>query len=490
VRVGIIALLQETNTFIDRQTELVDFESDLLAVGEQVRELLEDAHHEVGGFFEALRAEGVVAAPIFAARALPFGVIRQDVYERLVAMMLCELERSGPVDGLLVAPHGATVAEGAPDADGEWLRRVRENLGPGVPIIGTIDPHANVSDLMVDSTDALLAYRTNPHLDQRAIGARAARLLTRTLRGEVRPTQVLTTVPTVIGIERQSTEEAPLRDVLLAADRMLRRPEVLSDSVVIGFPYADVEEMGAAAIVVTDDDESTARRLSRELAEEIRIRQHELAGAGVTIDEALDRVSRAQGPVCLLDMGDNVGGGSPGDSTFLARAIIERGIAPAFVCLADAVAARTAGEAGVGARLDLGVGGKTDDRHGEPLLDSFEVIGLHDGRFRETQPRHGGIVDFDQGPTAVVRCARGLTVMLTTRRMAPFSLRQISDHGLDPRDFRVLVAKGVHSPVAAYAPVCRHLIRVDTPGVTTADVRRLDYVHRRKPMFPFEDPAR
>jgi len=149
-----------------------------------------------------------------------------------------------------------------------------------------------------------------------------------------------------------------------------------------------------------------------------------------------------------------------------------------------------AGEAGVGARLDLGVGGKTDDRHGEPLLDSFEVIGLHDGRFRETQPRHGGIVDFDQGPTAVVRCARGLTVMLTTRRMAPFSLRQISDHGLDPRDFRVLVAKGVHSPVAAYAPVCRHLIRVDTPGVTTADVRRLDYVHRRKPMFPFEDPAR
>jgi microcystin degradation protein MlrC len=487
VRVGIVALLQETNTFIERVTELSDFDHDLLATGEEVRVLLEDAHHEVGGFFHGLGAENLEAVPIFAARALPFGVVSRNAYRSLVEEMLAGLEKSGGVDALLVAPHGAMVAEGAPDADGDWLSRLRKEVGPTVPIVGTIDPHANVSDLMIESTDALIAYRSNPHLDQRATGARAARLLASTLRGEVRPTQALARASTIIGIERQATDEPPLRDIVTAADRMAERAGVLSDSVVIGFPYADVSEMGAGAIVVTDGDESAARSLARELADEVWIRRRELIGSGVTIAEALDRAELLDGPVCLLDMGDNVGGGSPGDSTFLARAIYERGIAPAFVCLADPPAARAAREAGVGKRLQLGLGGKTDDRHGDPLVDTFEVLGLHDGRFEEPEPRHGGIVSFDQGPTAIVRCDRGLTVMLTTRRMAPFSLRQLTAFEVVPQAFRVIVAKGVHSPVAAYAPVSEQLIRVDTPGVTTADVRRLGHVHRRKPLFPFED---
>src|SRR5207247_5001738 len=108
------------------------------------------------------------------------------------------------------------------------------------------------------------------------------------------------------------------------------------------------------------------------------------------------------------------------------------------------------------------------------------------GKFEETQPRHGGFLKFDQGPTAVVETDRGLTLMLTTRRMVPFSLRQLTTFGVDPTRFRILIAKGVHAPVAAYAPVSKHLLRVDTPGVTTADLSRLIYYHRRRPMFPFE----
>jgi microcystin degradation protein MlrC len=131
------------------------------------------------------------------------------------------------------------------------------------------------------------------------------------------------------------------------------------------------------------------------------------------------------------------------------------------------------------------VGGKTDELHGPPLESEFTLIGRFDGRFRESEARHGGFSEFDQGPTAVVATGQALTVMLTSRRMPPLSIHQLTSCGLDPGRFRVLTAKGVHSPVAAYAPFCRQLIRVDTPGVTTADLRRLRYQHRRE-MYPFE----
>jgi microcystin degradation protein MlrC len=172
----------------------------------------------------------------------------------------------------------------------------------------------------------------------------------------------------------------------------------------------------------------------------------------------------------------------------LARALRAAAVGPTFVCLADPDAAARAAAAGVGAELQLALGGKTDPaRHGPPLELAVIVRRLTDGRFDEPNPRHGGFTKFDQGPTAVVETAdRGLTIMLSTRRMAPFSLGQLTSAGVKPEAFHVLVAKGVHAPVAAYAPVCKHLIRVNTPGVTTADLNQLTYQRRRRPMYPFE----
>jgi microcystin degradation protein MlrC len=188
-------------------------------------------------------------------------------------------------------------------------------------------------------------------------------------------------------------------------------------------------------------------------------------------------------------MGDNVGGGSPGDGTALAHALFRRPLTPACVCLYDPESVRQATAAGAGNRVRLRAGGKTDDLHGPPLEADFTVRGLCDGRFTEPEARHGGLTSFDQGPSAVVESDNGLTLLLTSRRMVPFSLRQLTGCGLDPARFRVLVAKGVHAPVAAYAPVCKHLLRVDTPGVTTADLTRLAYRRRRRPMYPFEPDA-
>jgi microcystin degradation protein MlrC len=489
MRIGIIALLQESNTFIGQPTTLAHFEQELLATGEAVRERLAGTHHEVAGMFHALDEAGEEAVPIFAARAVPFGVIQAAAIERLLEIMFAELGKAGKLDGILVAPHGATVSEPYPDVDGHWLNELRRRVGPDVPIIGTLDAHANLSPAMVAATTALIAYRTNPHLDQRARGIDAARLMVDTLRGKSRPTMAAAFPPLSINIEKQHTSEEPCHSAYHFADEQLANEKLLVNSIVLGFPYADVAEMGSSVIAVTDDDHQLAQQLANELAGYLWRHRENFAGDFISIDEALDKAAGMRGPVCLLDMGDNVGGGSPGDGTLLAIATHQRKLEKSFVCLCDheAVAqAQAMGEWGTG---HFRVGGKTDARHGEPLECEATVIGLYDGRFEEPQPRHGGFTHMDQGPTAVIRTDHGLTIMLTSRRMPPFSLHQLTAHGLLPEDFHLLVAKGVNAPVAAYKEVCKHFIRVNTPGCTTADIEKLTYQHRRKPMFPWERNA-
>ncbi len=486
-RVGILALIQESNTFLSGTTTFDHFRQDLLLTGEDVRRHFATAHHEVRGFFDGLARAGIEAVPIFAARALPFGTIESDAFERLVQQMIEELESAGRLDGLLVAPHGATVAASHPDADGYWLSLVRQTVGPQIPIIGTLDPHGNLSPQMVAATDALMAYRTNPHIDQEQRGVEAAELMARTLRGEVTPVQAACFPPMVINIERQCTSEPPLTEVVADFEAVRGQVGVLSASLMLGFPYADVPEMGASSLVVTNGNPALAQSLANQLAELMWRRRSGLAGSFISVEDAVTQAQSLPAPICMLDMGDNVGGGSPGNGTWLAHELHRQKVGPSFLCLYDPTAVMQADAVGVGAKVRLAVGGKTDDFHGAPFQAAFVVKFVGDGRFVETQVRHGGFTSFDQGHTAIVETDDGLlTIMLTTRRTPPFSLRQLTAFGLEPQSFRVLVAKGVNAPLAAYQPVCPTILRVNTRGVTTADVTQLPYQHRRKPMFPFE----
>lgn len=485
-RIGVIALLQESNTFLSGPTTIAHFEQDVLLTGAAVREHFLHAPHEVGGFLQRLSTEDVETVPIFAARAYPFGAVTAEATSRLLAMLEELLSQAGPLDGLLVAPHGATVSETYPDFDGHWLSLVRKIVGDACPIIGTLDPHGNLSPQMVAATDALFAYRSNPHIDQQARGVEAAELMLKTLRGEVRPVQAACFPPMAINIERQCTTEPPLLKYMARLDEVRGQASILGVSLMLGFPYADVAEMGSALVVVTDGDADLAQRTANQLAAELWELRTPLAGSFISPADAVTRAALLGGPVCLLDMGDNVGGGSPADGTVLALELHQRRIGPSLVVLNDPAAVALSEAAGVGQRLVMSVGGKTDSLHGEPLETEFLVQQLADGVYSEPEARHGGFTQFDQGRTAIVQAESGLTVMLTSRRSPPFSLRQLTHFGINPADFQILVAKGVNAPLAAYQPVCPHLIRVNTPGVTTADMTQLQFHHRRRPMFPFE----
>ncbi|HEV2275564.1 MAG TPA: M81 family metallopeptidase [Acidobacteriaceae bacterium] len=490
MRVAILGFLHESNTFLSAPTHYEDFERASLTRDEAMIARWTGAHHELGGMIAGCQEENLTIAGGMATFAIPSGTITAEAYERLAHELIAALEDALPVQGLLVALHGATVSADYPDADGEILRRIRQVVGPELPVIVTLDLHANISEEMVHQSTALICYRTNPHLDQRDRGFEAARLLARTLRGEVHPVQAIVAPPLVLQISRQYTSEAPARLLYDKLNQVLAWPGILSASIAMGFYYADVVEMGASFVAVTDRDRALAERAANSMAavawENRQSFCANLPDAAGVVHQAIRSPKK---PVVLLDIGDNVGAGSPADSTILWSEIQKQGARNALVILYDPAAVQQCVRTGVRSEVELLAGGKTDGRHGQPVALHGRVRTLSDGVFVETQIRHGGWGGGDQGITAVVETKEGHTIVLTSHRMSPMSLEQILSLGIHPERKDILIVKGVVAPRAAYEPIAGEIILAGTPGVTEDDPRAFPYRHRRKPLFPLETTA-
>jgi microcystin degradation protein MlrC len=483
-RVGILSLQHESNTFSPLPTGLDEF---TVATGDDVIRRWGNSHSEVAGFLHGLEAEGLEAVPLYMATATPGGIVTDVAFHHMLASMRELLETGPQLDALLVAPHGAGVSEGEPDMDGFWLQEVRRMVGDDLPIVCTLDLHANVSRRMIDACDATIPYRTNPHLDTFERGLEAVALLARTLRGDVRPVQAGSFPPVSINILSQGTSAPPCSTLTAHLDAIRHRPGVLSAGVCLGFHFADVAEMGTSFNVVTDNDVGLARTLARELADYLVERRHDFDPTHVYPAEAVARATKAEGPVCLLDTGDNVGGGSAGDGTVIAHEVARAGGPQTFVCLYDPEAVAQLSAVDPGGRAHIVVGGKQDDLHGPPLDVWVTLRSRHDGLFTESEVRHGGETQFDMGNTVIVDSKIGLTLQLTSKRIVPFSLNQLLSCAIDPHEFHIIVAKGVHAPAAAYEPVCSELIRVTTPGATTPDMSQLRFDRVRRPLYPLDE---
>jgi len=250
MRIGVAGFLHESNSFLSVPTERDAFDAPGVTVGGEVMDRWADAHHEVGGFIAGAKQFEFDAVGIQMAQAVPSGAITGEAFESIIGQMLGQFKRAGRLDGVLLALHGATVCETFLDADGEVAARVRHCVGPDVPIVLTLDCHANVSTRMIANVDATVMYRTNPHLDQRDRGTEAAGLIARIVRGEIRPVQALATPPMIIPIANQHTAASPAKELIDDVEKLIRQPDILSASVALGFPYADVAEMGTSFLVV------------------------------------------------------------------------------------------------------------------------------------------------------------------------------------------------------------------------------------------------
>jgi microcystin degradation protein MlrC len=265
---------------------------------------------------------------------------------------------------------------------------------------------------------------------------------------------------------------------------------MLSASVAEGYPYADVAEMGMAFLAISDGDETGARDAARWMARRAWERRADFVADTPTPDDALRAALAAERtPVVLMDVGDNIGGGSPADSTILLEAAQRLGVRGYLQTLRDPEAVARCIAAGVGARVSLAVGGKTDDMHGRPVVVNGTVRRISDGKFEEPTPTHGGFRFFDGGPTVVLETDDEHTLVLTTRLIGNTSIQQMYSVGVYPERMRVVVAKGVVSPRPAYDPIAAQIVLVNTPGVTTSDLSRFTYTRRRRPLYPFEPEA-
>lgn len=487
-RVAIIGLYHESNTFIPDPTTFESFKRGTFLLGEEIREKYSNAHHEISGFFEVLAANDIEAVPITFFHAVPWGKVSDEALDTVWGMIEEGLNKAGKLDGVLAAPHGAGVNESRPDMDGWWLTKLREKVGPDLPIIGTMDPHVNLSPKMVKACNALISYRENPHLDQRARGREAATLMVRTLRGEIRPVMGFAMPPVAINIERQLTRAEPILSLTRQVDAVRETPGVLSASTILGFPYADVEEMGTSFVVVTDNDPALAQEKADALAAWLVENRELYRGVMISPEEAFKMVENAPKPVGLLDMGDNLGGGAPGDSMLLPSLFEKSGKYRVLLPVPDRESYEAAAKAGVGARIRLKIGGKLPMSPVPPLETEVTVVSFHDGIYKETQPRHGGKTGGKLGPTVIVKTDGGLTVAITSNRASmstsPAAYRSCC---IEPKDFDVIILRGVHAPVGGFFDICPTLIRVNTPGVTSADMESFTYHNRRRPLFPFEE---
>ena len=484
LRIALLGICHESNTFLEKPTTVPDFQKGHWLFGNDIIREYKESYHEIGGMIEALGHEEFELIPVMYAEATPGGMITSETYSCLLKKMMEMLEAVLPVDGCLVVPHGAGVSETFTDMDGHWLSTLRERVGKNIPIVGTIDPHANVSPLMAASTDALVAYKTNPHIDQRQVGREAAGLLIRFLKKEIKPLQVLFQIPLIISIEQQYTGKDPCKSLYTYVAQLSKERDILSISIVLGFPYADVKEMGTSVIVISDNNPELALATGQKIKNYIIERKETFVGDKKDISSLLPLIADSKKPILMLDMGDNVGGGGPGNSTFLLEALEEFGNCKCFICIYDPAAVEQASQYKPGNCFKLNISNNADAS--KTLVLNVTFVATRDGKFNETLPRHGGQVNFDMGKIAVVSTENGNTIMLTSLRTFPGSLRQLTSFNIIPHEFDIIIAKGVNAPIAAYESVCPVIMQVNTPGVTQADMTLFNYTNRRSPLFPFE----
>ncbi|MEM7251221.1 MAG: M81 family metallopeptidase [Pseudomonadota bacterium] len=486
---AVVGLWHETNTFSSVKADYQAFVDDALLRGDEIFDEYRESSATVAGFIAAADTLGFELVPLVHARTGPIGTITHDAFERILDEMCGALTRHA-WDGLLVANHGAAVSECFQAADREILKRIRGVVGDELPIGLALDLHANIDRDLIALSTVTTVYQTNPHTDAKCRGFECAHLLYRTVMGEIVPTQWLETPPVVINITKQTTTLEPMRSLIADAQLAVSEANIVSTSVVQGYPYADVEAMGMSFLAISDNDSSAAEAAARWMAGRAWDRRSDFEVDIMSIDAALDRVVQADAhPVVLMDVGDNILGGSSGDSTVIAARARERGIESILQTVYDPDAVQRCCLAGVGDFIVLTIGGKTDRWHGESLSVSGWVRTIATGEYEDPGPTHGGFRFFNDGVRVVFETEDGLTFLLTSRRSSNLTRVQMYSVGLAPERFRAVIAKGVVSPRPAYEPIAAAIVLVNTPGLTSADLASFTYQNRRRPLYPFERDA-
>jgi microcystin degradation protein MlrC len=492
-RVLIAQFMHETNTFSKLSTTLEDYRRQRLVEGPAIVPSFTGTRNELGGFIDAARLHGWEPVWGVAANTIPSGPLTRETWEHISGLILDAARGSrdgkGPVDAVCLSLHGAMVSETEDDAEGALLEAVRTVVGPDVPVVATLDLHANATERMARNANALVSYRTYPHVDGYERAVQAAQLVEDALRGRKHPRCLLVQPAMLKGADHgRTTQPGIMRDLLARAEAFERQPGLNAVSIQVGFTWSDIPWAGPSIAVSHEPGaEDAARQAAEALIAEMWARRTEFSSSYRSIADAVE-AARAHGdrPLVLAEGTDNPGGGGYNDAPNLLRALLEAGIANVAVgTIYDPGTVRQALKAGVGARLEVALGGHTDPSLGAPVRAMAEVMNLSDGNFRNDGPMNAG-VQVALGPTAVLRLGDRIDVVTTSTRMHTIDLQVFLSQGIDPLARTVLVVKSSQHFRAAFEPIAREVMLVDAGGLCSTDASRFSYAKLRRPIWPLD----
>jgi microcystin degradation protein MlrC len=484
--------MHETNTFSRVPTDMALIRRRDFHLENEIPHAFRGTRSALGATFEAADKYGWNLIHPVSANPNPSGIVTDDAFEAITGMMLDAIVAGGPVDGALLHLHGAMVTAVHEDAEGELLVRLRQRLGPEVPIIATLDLHANVTRRMAESANALIAFRTYPHVDMYERAWQGAQLLEHAMRGEISPVTVIARRPMIYGLDRGRHQSPPMAELLARAGRLEQQGEVLAVSICAGFSRSNIADVGPSVTVTTDG--ASAR--GREIAESLMDYAWETRGFSsftlLPVNEAV-RLAKAgkpgDKPLVIADYTDNPGGGGYGDATALLQGLIEGGVeCVAFHAICDPRAVAAGMRAGIGARTTLTLGGKTDSAMGGgPLTLDGDVVCLTDGKFIAWGPMGGG-VERNYGPSMVFRVG-GIDIVVITNNGQATDLGQFTSLGIDPTRYTTVAVKSMQHFRAAFEPIAREVVLVDT-GALCAEIYTPElFTKVRRPVWPLDPIA-
>jgi microcystin degradation protein MlrC len=479
------SISHETNTFSNVYTTLHDF-SENLHLSQEILQTYTGQRAIASAFIEVMSHEGISLIPAIWTHATPSGLIKDEAFDYLLAQLLEPLGTQEFVDGILLHLHGAMVTESLDDPEGTILSALRDHVGKNIPIISTLDFHANITQRMVQNADILVGYDTYPHVDAYDRGIEAATLMTQLLNKQLKPVSGFARPPLLISPQRQKTEYYPMKEVMMLAHKMEQEDEVIAVTVAGGYPFADLEFAGMSFIVTTNNNLPSAQAKADQLAQYAwTLRRHFLAEVVSPILAVTEAIVAPNGPIVLADHADNPGGGAPCDGTILLKTLLDLNAPNAVLAvIADPSAVQQLIRAGVGNTLTINLGGNTDQLHGPTLNIKGYVKLISDGAFRARGPMATGL-ESQMGRTVVFRC-KGVDVIITEKRIQPTDLELYRSVGIDPTQKKILVVKSAVHFRASHEPIAVKIIEVDTPGIHSARLSAFHYQKLRRPIFPLD----
>src|SRR6266852_977764 len=498
-RIAVGGFLHETNTFAPTKATYDDFVHGggwpAMAMGAKLLEKMRNINIGMAGFVPAAEAERWELAPTIFTAATPCAHVTEDAFERITKVIVDGIAAAGPLDAVYLDLHGAMVTEHLDDGEGEILARVRKVIGKDLPLVASLDLHANVTPQMVEHADALIAYRTYPHVDMADTGRAAAKHLALLLRTKQRFAKAFRQLPFLIPLSWQCTNDQPTKGIYQKLASM-ESDAVPTLSFAPGFPAADFPDCGPS-VFAYGRTQADADAAADEMAKLIIGHESDFDGRIFTPDEgvryAMELATRARKPIVIADTQDNPGAGGDSDTTGMLRALVRNNAKKAAIgVIVDPQCAKAAHAAGVGATVTFALGGRSGISGDAPYKETFIVEKLSDGQFVAPGPYYGGR-DMDMGPSACLRIG-DVRVVVSSHKAQLADQSMYRYVGIEPTEQAILVNKSSVHFRADFEPIAEKLIICAAPGAMPADTAALPWTRLRpgiriKPNGPAFAPA-